>query len=65
MWATRGPAVATYVTRLLYPALDEPATLELTDEFLARPDLPAGCRRLVLEERDGVARALRCIAAAD
>jgi aminopeptidase N len=62
VWATRGPALASQVTRLLYPALDEPATLERTDAFLAGTDLPAGCRRLVLEERDGVARALRCTA---
>ena len=39
----------------------EPATLEATDAFVAaHPDLPRGARRLVLEGRDGVARALRC-----
>jgi aminopeptidase N len=63
LWASRGPAVAQQITQLLYPRLDEPETLTLTDEFLARPDLPAGCRRIVLECRDDTARALRAIAA--
>ena len=59
----RSPAIAQQVTRLLYPALDEAATLELTDAFLEKPDLPAGCRRLVLEQRDDVARAIRAATA--
>jgi aminopeptidase N len=63
IWATRGPAVAAQITRLLYPRLDEPGTIVRTDAFLAAPDLPAGCRRLVLEQRDDVARALRVMAA--
>ena len=63
IWAGRGPAVAAQITRLLYPRLDERATLDRTDAFLADPDVPAGCRRLVLEQRDDVARALRAIAA--
>ncbi len=64
IWATRGPAVALQITRLLYPLLDEPETLALADDLLADPDLPAGCRRTVLERRDDTARALRAIAAA-
>jgi aminopeptidase N len=64
MWASRGPAVALQITRLLYPQLDESETLTRTDEFLAAADLPAGCRRTVLERRDDTARALRAIAAA-
>ncbi|HST64035.1 MAG TPA: ERAP1-like C-terminal domain-containing protein, partial [Mycobacteriales bacterium] len=63
IWAGRGPAVATQLTRLLYPRLDEEATLAATDAFLADPAVPAGCRRLVLEQRDDVARALRAVAA--
>jgi aminopeptidase N len=66
IWRTRGPAVAGQITRLLYPHLDEPETLARTDAFLAADlpaDLPAGCRRLVLEERDNTARALRAMAA--
>ena len=64
IWASRGPAVALQITRLLYPQLDEPETLILTDNFLAATDMPAGCRRTVLERRDDTARALRAIAAA-
>jgi aminopeptidase N len=64
IWASRGPAVALQITRLLYPQLDEPETLILTDNFLAAADMPAGCRRTVLERRDDTARALRAIAAA-
>jgi aminopeptidase N len=63
IWASRGPAVALEITRLLYPRLDEPETLTLTDDFLADPDVPAGCRRTVLERRDDTARALRARAA--
>ena len=63
IWASRGPALAQQITLLLYPRLDEPETLALTDEFLARPDVPPGCRRIVLERRDDTARALRAIAA--
>jgi len=63
VWASRSPAIAQQVTRLLYPALDEAATLELTDAFLEKPDLPAGCRRLVLEQRDDIARAIRAATA--
>jgi aminopeptidase N len=63
IWSGRGPAVATQLTRLLYPQLDEPATLAATDAFLAAADVPAGCRRLVIEGRDDVARALRAVAA--
>ncbi len=58
IWASRGPAVALQITRLLYPQLDEPETLTLTDDFLAATDMPAGCRRTVLERRDDTARAL-------
>ena len=64
IWASRGPALAQQITLLLYPRLDEPETLALTDEFLARPDVPPGCRRIVLERRDDIARALRAVAAA-
>jgi aminopeptidase N len=63
VWASRSPAIAQQITRLLYPALDEPATLALTDAFLEKPELPAGCRRLVLEQRDDVARAIRAATA--
>ncbi|HEY7102446.1 MAG TPA: aminopeptidase N [Mycobacteriales bacterium] len=63
IWASRGPAVAQQITHLLYPQLDEAETLTLTDGFLADAELPAGCRRVVLERRDETARTLRAIAA--
>ncbi len=45
----------------LYPAaLVRPELLESGDAWLeTHPDAPAGLRRLVLENRDGTARALR------
>ncbi len=59
LWERRTPALAPTVARLLFPrTLVEPAVLELTAP-LAEPDRPAGLRRVVLEERDELARALR------
>jgi aminopeptidase N len=61
VWTTRTNETAQTIVLGLYPsALVEPATLEVTDRFLARDDVPAGARRLVNEGRDGVERALRC-----
>ena len=62
--ATRTHEISQQVTLGLYPALvNEPDTITRTEEFLdANPDLPAGVRRLLVECRDGVERALRCIA---
>lgn len=65
LWAGRGPEVSRAVTQLLYPRLDEPEVLASTDEFLRQPDLPAGCRRLVLEQRDDLARAVRAASAGE
>jgi aminopeptidase N len=60
VWAQRTNETAQTVTVGLYPALlSEPATIESTDRFLAQRDLPVGARRLVVEGRDGVARAMR------
>ncbi len=53
----RTPGLATTVARLLFPAtLVEPATLEVTG---LEGHLPEGLRRVLLEERDDLARALR------
>ncbi len=61
VWATRGGEMAALVATALYPGLlVEPTTVELTEEFLADDDLPSGLRRIVVEGRDGVQRALRC-----
>ena len=37
IWASRGPAVAQQITRLLYPRLDEPETLALDRRLPRRP----------------------------
>jgi aminopeptidase N len=59
-WATRTNETAQTVTLGLYPGLlVEPETLTRTDAFLASADVPPGARRLVVECRDGVERALR------
>jgi aminopeptidase N len=61
VWTTRTNETAQTIVLGLYPgALVEQATLDVTDRFLARDDIPAGARRLVNEGRDGVERALRC-----
>ncbi len=57
VFARRTPAIATAVARGLFPStLVEPATLEVT---ALEGDLPPGLHRVVLEERDELARALR------
>ncbi|HSN06510.1 MAG TPA: aminopeptidase N [Candidatus Angelobacter sp.] len=61
VWNTRTNETAQTIVLGLYPAtLVEQSTLDLTDEFLARDDVPAGARRLVREGRDGIERSLRC-----
>jgi aminopeptidase N len=61
VWEQRTNETAQSITMGFYPTLlVEPATIALTDEFLARGDLPSGARRLVQEARDGVERSLRC-----
>ncbi len=61
VWANRGGEMAAMVATALYPGLlVETQTVELSDEFLTAEDLPSGLRRIVVEGRDGVRRALRC-----
>ncbi|POX47364.1 aminopeptidase N [Streptomyces sp. Ru72] len=69
VWAERSIQIGMHVVRGLFPALqDSPQTLEATDAWLAaHEDAPPALRRLVLEARDDLARALRgqaCDAAA-
>jgi aminopeptidase N len=64
VWETRTNETAQTIVLGLYPAtLVAPSTLEITDAFLARDDVPMGARRLVNEGRDGIERSLRCQAA--
>ncbi|MFF3907103.1 aminopeptidase N [Streptomyces sp. NPDC001848] len=61
VWAERSIQIGMHVVRGLFPALqDSPGTLEATDAWLAaHEDAPPALRRLVLEARDDLARALR------
>ena len=62
--ATRTHEISQQITVGLYPSLvNEPETITRTEEFLdANPELPTGVHRLLVECRDGVERAMRCIA---
>jgi aminopeptidase N len=60
VWERRSSEVAQTVVIGLYPSWDiSQAGLDAADEFLADPDVPPALRRLVLEGRAGVERALR------
>ncbi|MEV8536523.1 aminopeptidase N [Streptomyces sp. NPDC051211] len=61
VWSERSIQIGMDVVRGLFPSLqDEPATLARTDAWLsAHPDAAPALRRLVLESRDDLARALR------
>ncbi|MCX4823095.1 aminopeptidase N [Streptomyces sp. NBC_01142] len=61
VWAERSIQIAMDVVRGLYPSLqDNTATLDATDAWLeAHAEAPPALRRLVLEARDDLARALR------
>ncbi|MFJ9741779.1 aminopeptidase N [Streptomyces sp. NPDC101166] len=70
IWEERSIQIAMHVVRGLFPDLqDFPGTLEATDAWLAAHEsAPPALRRLVLEARDDLARALRgqaCDAAAE
>ncbi|MFJ9709921.1 aminopeptidase N [Streptomyces sp. NPDC101234] len=69
VWEDRSIQIGMDVVRGLYPSYqDSPRTLEATDAWLAaHAEAPPALRRLVLEARDDLARALRgqeCDAAA-
>ncbi|WP_181387387.1 aminopeptidase N [Streptomyces sp. Act143] len=61
VWADRSIQIGMDVVRGLFPSLqDSPDTLAATDAWLsAHEDAPPALRRLVLEARDDLARALR------
>lgn len=61
VWAERSIQIGMDVVRGLFPGLqDDPATLAATDAWLtSHPDAAPALRRLVLEARDDLARALR------
>ncbi len=60
VWERRDLSEALAFGRRMYPHLAvSEQTIARTDRFLAQPDVPSPVRRLLLEGRDGVARALR------
>ncbi|WP_375484501.1 aminopeptidase N [uncultured Mycobacterium sp.] len=60
VWARRSSEVAQTVVVGLYPSWDiSDEGLAAADEFLADPEVPPALRRLVLEGRAGVDRALK------
>jgi aminopeptidase N len=61
VWRDWKPDMAQWFVARAYPhdTVSE-ATLGAADDYLARTDPPPGLRRLLVENRDGTARALRC-----
>jgi len=60
IWHSRTAEMAQSLVVGLYPAsLVSPAVVERTDTYLDSHDVPPALRRLLLESRDGVLRALR------
>jgi aminopeptidase N len=59
IWRTRTLEIARTIVQGLYPRLlVGPETVAATDAYLASPDVPPGLRRLLVEGRDDVVRAL-------
>jgi aminopeptidase N len=59
VWRTRTLEIARTIVHGLYPRLfARPETVAATDAYLASPDVPPGLRRLLVEGRDDVIRAL-------
>lgn len=60
VWERRSSEVAQTVVIGLYPSWDiSQSGLDAADAYLADPELPPALRRLVVEGRAGVERALR------
>ena len=60
----QSPETRKQIVTGLYPHTQiDQSTLDATDEWLARPQRPPLLRRMVLEGRDGIARAMRARAA--
>jgi aminopeptidase N len=60
VWSGRTAEIAQNLVVGLYPTIQvSPAVVEQTDRYLSDNDVPPALRRLLLEGRDGVVRALR------
>jgi aminopeptidase N len=60
IWRDWGPDMAQWFAANAYPMADTPAVIEATDDLIGRTDPPPALRRLLIEGRDGLERALRC-----
>ena len=61
IWASWSSDMAQWFTTNAYPVTQiSEDTVSLTDAYIADADPPAALRRLLLENRDGIQRALRC-----
>jgi aminopeptidase N len=59
VWDRRPGEIAKNCAQYLFPQVVEPRTITAADGWLADADQPPPLHRLVLEGRDGIARALR------
>ncbi len=65
MWRNWSSAMAQDFVSGVYAVCPiSPETVEMTDAFIRAADPPAALRRLLIEGRDNVVRALRCPARA-
>jgi aminopeptidase N len=60
IWRDWSSDMAQWFVINAYPAADTPAVIEATDALIERTSPPAPLRRLLIEGRDAVERALRC-----
>jgi aminopeptidase N len=60
IWRHWSPDMAQWFAANAYPMTDTPAVIEATDNLIERTSPPPPLRRLLMEGRDGVERALRC-----
>jgi aminopeptidase N len=58
-WERLSPTLAQFLTQFLFPAPEVRPEVEQQVSALLDQDLPAGCRRVLLEQRDDLQRALR------
>jgi aminopeptidase N len=60
IWRDWSSDMAQWFVANAYPMSDTPEVIEATDELIERTSPPPALRRLLIEGRDGVERALRC-----
>jgi aminopeptidase N len=60
IWRDWGSDMAQWFVANAYPVADSRSVIEATDHLIATTSPPAALRRLLIEGRDGLERALRC-----